>query len=293
MITQNPRISIGLPVYNGEKFLKESLDSLLAQTFTDFEIIICDNASTDETEKICRGYAAKDKRIRYYRNEHNLGAAPNYNRTFELAKGEYFKWAADDDICAPTLLERCIEVLDNNPTVVLTYPKTVFTKPDGQRWWEGKSNPEFDTEEPHQRFQAVISPANFMCCEVFGLIRSDVLKKTSLIASYYGSDKLLLAELSLMGRLREIPEPLFFRRCHSKQSSRLSAKERDAWIDAGVSKRLKVFRKRGSIEFFKAIFRTPLSLYERSLCLMILLRSYILSIRVWERFFKKMKPRQV
>ena len=86
------RVSIGLPVYNGEKYLEQALISILSQTYTDFELIISDNASTDRTQAICREYAAKDPRIRYYCNEENLGAAPNHNRVFELASGEYFKW---------------------------------------------------------------------------------------------------------------------------------------------------------------------------------------------------------
>ena len=99
-----PRVSIGLPVYNGENFLEFALDSILGQTFQDFELIISDNASTDATESICRRYAAKDSRIRYYRNPNNQGAAQNYNRVFALARGEYFKWAAHDDVCKPNYL---------------------------------------------------------------------------------------------------------------------------------------------------------------------------------------------
>jgi glycosyltransferase involved in cell wall biosynthesis len=88
-----PRLSIGMPVFNGEKYLKEALDSILAQTYSDFELLISDNASTDRTEQICREYAAKDRRIRYYRNEKNIGAPKNFNRVFELSSGKYFRWA--------------------------------------------------------------------------------------------------------------------------------------------------------------------------------------------------------
>src|SRR5688572_10868700 len=101
MPEKNPRVSIGLPVYNGENYLAEAIDSILAQTFEDFELIISDNASTDRTQEICEAYAAKDGRIRYYRSEVNKGSAWNFNRVFELARGEYFKWAAHDDYIAP------------------------------------------------------------------------------------------------------------------------------------------------------------------------------------------------
>ena len=96
-----PRVSVGIPVFNGERFLAETIESILAQTFKDFEIVISDNASTDRTEEICRSYAARDPRIRYNRNDTNRGAAWNHNRVFELARGEYFKWQSHDDFCAP------------------------------------------------------------------------------------------------------------------------------------------------------------------------------------------------
>src|SRR5882762_1549884 len=116
-----PRISIGLPVYNGENFITDALESILGQTYTDFELIISDNASTDRTEALCKSYAARDPRIRYWRNAENLGAARNFNRVFELSSGEYFKWTAHDDVLAPDYLEKCIEASDRDPSVVLVY----------------------------------------------------------------------------------------------------------------------------------------------------------------------------
>jgi len=127
-----PRMSIGLPVFNGGRFLKDTVDSVLAQTFDDFELIISDNASTDDTEEIARAYAARDQRVRYFRNEANLGAAKNFNRVFELARGEYFKWTAHDDICAPSFLLRCIEVLDRDPSVTLCYTRQIDIDEQGQ-----------------------------------------------------------------------------------------------------------------------------------------------------------------
>src|SRR6185436_17133561 len=97
-----PLLSIGLPVYNGQKFITNAVDAILAQTFADLELIICDNCSTDQTEAICRAYAAHDSRVHYYRNEQNIGATNNFNRTFSLATGKYFKWATHDDIIQPT-----------------------------------------------------------------------------------------------------------------------------------------------------------------------------------------------
>ena len=112
-----PRVSIGLPVYNGERWLAEALDSLLAQTYSDFELIISDNGSTDDTQAICEEYAARDRRIRYIRQEINRGLAWNWNCVFEESAGDYFKWAACDDLYHPTFLERCVQILDQYPDV--------------------------------------------------------------------------------------------------------------------------------------------------------------------------------
>src|SRR3972149_8539793 len=93
----NPRVSVGLPVFNGEQFLRQALDSVLAQTYPGFELIISDNASTDRTQDICEAYATRDKRIQYYRQSKNVGGGRNYNFVFEVSNGEYFKWLAHDD----------------------------------------------------------------------------------------------------------------------------------------------------------------------------------------------------
>ncbi len=131
MSNLTPRVSVGLAVYNGENYLREAIDSILAQTFTDFELILSDNASTDKTQEICLEYAAKDKRIRYYRNDQNIGGIRNQIRTVELSRGEYYKLAAHDDVCAPDFLEKCVEVLDRDPSVVLCYPKTKIIDENG------------------------------------------------------------------------------------------------------------------------------------------------------------------
>src|SRR5262245_48603442 len=130
---RTPRISIGLPVYNGDRFLGEALDCLLSQTFEDFELIVADNASTDETPVICRAYAAADKRVRYVRNEVNIGAYRNFNKVFQLASGKYFKWAAADDVCHKELLARCLSVLETDSSVVAAYAKARFVDQDGQQ----------------------------------------------------------------------------------------------------------------------------------------------------------------
>ncbi|MBD2459764.1 glycosyltransferase [Oscillatoria sp. FACHB-1407] len=268
-----PRVSIGMPVYNGERFIKQALDSLLAQTFTDFELIISDNASTDGTEAICRKYAAKDSRIRYYRNLQNIGGTRNFNQAFHLARGEYFKWAAHDDVCEPTFLERCIEVLDKDPSIVLCHSKTVVIDHTNRHILNKMLDParNLDSIKPSKRYHNILIKT-FWSYEAFGLIRADVLRKTCLHGSYHGSDRVLLAELSLRGRFAEIPETLFLRRCHPNQGSSLKSKKaRNSWLNPQNSiKALRLPILRGTIGYFGAIFKAPLTLQERVDALQVL-----------------------
>ncbi|MGD8279436.1 MAG: glycosyltransferase family 2 protein, partial [Gemmatimonadota bacterium] len=103
-----PLLSVGLPVWNGLPYLEETLRSILNSEFQDYEIIVCDNASTDGTPELLAEYAAREPRIRFVRNETNIGAARNYNLTFELARGRYFRWMASDDLHSPGAIARCI-----------------------------------------------------------------------------------------------------------------------------------------------------------------------------------------
>ena len=226
-----PRVSIALPVYNGEKYLEKALDSILSQTFSDFELIISDNASTDRTQEICQTYVAKDQRIRYSRNQENLGAAKNYNRVVEVCSGKYFKWIAHDDVYAPEYLERCVEILDHKPDIILCYPRTVFIDEDDQVIDYYIDGFDLRSPKPHKRFRDALNASSW-CNPVLGLIRIDYLRRTVLIGNYPSSDKVLLAELALLGQYYEIPEHLFFRRLHSQNSVKINTTDNSlsAWF---------------------------------------------------------------
>ena len=221
-----PRISLGLPVYNGDNFLEQALDSILSQTFEDFELIISDNASTDRTEAICCAYAARDERIRYFRSQENLGASANFNRVFTLSLGKYFKWAAHDDLHQPDFLSRCIQILDQDPSVVLAYTRAVTIdqnkKPIRTEWGAGQ---ELSSLMPHRRFREGLAPLRTpLPLPMFGVIRASILRNTHLLAGYPDCDLALLAELSLYGRFHEVPEPLFLQREHNHRAGpRLSS----------------------------------------------------------------------
>lgn len=215
-----PRVSIGVPVYNGERYLAETLDSLLAQTFRDIEIIIGDNCSTDSTESICRDYAARDSRVRYLRHEKNLGIAGNYNRLVQHARGELFRWNAADDLVLPRATEVCVAALDRDPLAVMAYPKTSLVDAEG-KWledYEDRANLIYD--RPSERFIKLLE-ALALCNVVFGLIRISVLRRMGAMRAFVGSDIPFMAELALYGRFIEVPERLFLRRLHPGASSAL------------------------------------------------------------------------
>jgi glycosyltransferase involved in cell wall biosynthesis len=215
-----PKVSIGLPVYDGQRYLAMAIESILAQTCDDFELIISDNASTDRTAEICRHYAGRDPRIRYHRQPVNLGAAANFNRVFELAeRGKYFKWAACDDWIAPTFLEKCIGRLEREPDAVLCQSLVEMVDDDG-RYLEQFDHTRYGTDLPRasDRFGARLW--TYRCMDVFGVIRSDLLASTGLIASALGADRTLLLELALCGRFVLVREPLFFNRDHDQRFTR-------------------------------------------------------------------------
>jgi len=227
-----PRVSIGLPVYNGDAFLAAAIDTLLAQTHRDFELIISDNASTDRTESICRERAERDPRIRYYRSETNRGAMWNFNRVVELARGEYFKWAAHDDMHEATYIERCVAALDAHGDVVLACTRLVDIDDDGNRKEVDVPHLRWDSRRPNVRFRALANP-HHRCESVFGVIRTAVLRRTELISDYAGCDRVLLAQIALAGKFYEVPETLFLHREHKRRSTKAykSEQTRSAWFN--------------------------------------------------------------
>lgn len=270
MVKATPVLSIGLPVYNGEDFISQALDSLLAQTFEDFEIIISDNASSDRTAEICKAYAKKDSRITYHRSEENLGAARNYNRAFELSTGKYFKWAAHDDLCEPSYFQKCIDILEKDSDIALCYANTVVIDPAGEtlsRYTEDlhlqSATPSGRYQQFHQRFRK-----KYKCNAVFGIMPRDILKETALIGHYEASDITLLGELALRGKLTEIPEYLFCRRDHPKMSGRANptAESIAAWFDPANQTKRVLPMNRLLREHIRAVNRVPMSPLEKAKC---------------------------
>ena len=258
MTTDIPRISVGMPVFNGEPYVTAAIDSLLNQSLSDFELIICDNNSTDRTEQICRDYAARDRRIRYFRNEQNLGAARNYNKVFSYAQAPFFRWANADDLSAPELHAKCLSVLEQFPDAVLSYGKTRIIDKNGIAIVDYDDNLDLREPRPSQRFIR-LSRSVGLTNIIYGLMRTDAVKKTSLFGNYVASDVNFMAELCLYGIFIEIPEYLFFRRMHPRASSwdrNNEETQRSFWDPK--KKTLLMQRWRNHYEYFAAIHRAPL-----------------------------------
>ena len=217
-MTTAPRLTIGLPVYNGEKYVAESIDALLGQTYTDFELIISDNASTDSTADICHRYMRQDSRIRYIRQPKNIGLAPNHNVVVEQARGELFKWASNDDLYARELVERCVDALDKYPDVVLAHSWTARVDDSGTVT-EAYRYP-LNTSSPRtpERFRSMLFDSGGD--DDYGVIRAEVLRRTAMKESYHHADRTIIAELALHGRFYQVPDWLYFRRDHADRAER-------------------------------------------------------------------------
>jgi len=291
MPLRTPRVTIGLPVYNGENFLRLTLTSLLAQTYRDFEMVISDNASADATERICGEFAARDRRIRYCRATENRGAIWNYNRVFDLSRGEYFMWASHDDLWATTFLEKCVAALDDDRRRVLALPRVVIIDQHGceiiaddarrnndyevmtdEAFSGRRENLEHDS--PSRRFFGVLVQT-IRCQEIYGLIRTDALQRTGLHRPFANSEKALIAELALLGKIHEVPERLYFSRWHdARYSNSHDANEKHEHFITGGRKRRFVWphQPRCLAGYATVAAKAPISPLEKLRCAMILAR---------------------
>ncbi len=271
-------VSVGMPVYNGEAHIRKAIESILGQTFTDFELVISDNASSDGTAAICQEYAARDSRIRIFRNEINRGSVYNDNRVFQLSRGKYFKWASSNDYIAPTMLEECVNVLDRRPEVVLCYSHSCLLDDQGALIEEHEDALDLENDSPSFRFRRITCDMGLNNA-FSGLIRSDVLRQTTYLENYLASDLPVMAELALHGKFHEIPRPLFFRRVGNQSATvHKSIKELLVFHDPSSGKRRVMKCWRLNWEYLRAAHRVKIGLKER-------LKIYDLMVRFayWNR----------
>jgi len=225
-MTRAPKLSVGLPVYNGQNYLAESIEALLGQSYEDFELIISDNASTDDTADICRRYEKEDPRIRYIRQEHNIGATPNHNFLVAQARGELFKWASHDDLYARDLLKRCVAALEEFPHVILAHSWTALIDSSGAITKAVRYGLATSSLSAPERFRSLLYEVGGD--DDGGVIRMDVLRRAPQLASYYHSDRTQVAGMALYGPFYHVPDWLYLRRDHDGRA-KLAFKTARSW----------------------------------------------------------------
>lgn len=273
-----PLVSIGVPVFNAERFLKRALDSLLDQSLSDFELIISDNASTDGTQAICEDYARRDFRIRYIRQNSNIGAPRNWNVLVHEARGVFFKWASANDYCVPVMLEQCVKTMQADPGIVLCYGRTQLVDENEQPIEIYEHDMAFDEALPSERFDRVCTQLRLNNAQS-GVFRRDVLRLTRLDRLYPSGDMALMAELALYGRFQMIPVVLLFRRqSRGTFTSMLTPLERQKVYNPKAKAPMKFILTRRHLDNLGSISRAPISLVEK-------LRAYRVALRLarWDQ----------
>jgi glycosyltransferase involved in cell wall biosynthesis len=273
-VNEKPRLTIGLPVYNGESHLAEAIEALLGQTFEDFELVISDNASTDSTPDICARYGRQDSRIRYIRQPHNIGLNPNHNFVVQQARGELFKMASHDDLYARDLLKRCVEVLDEHPEVVLVHCWEAVINTSGTVTKVLDYSVAADDPEATERFRSMLLDG--WDDYTYGVMRTKVLHQTGLHRSHHLADRTINTELALYGPFRMVPDWLYFRRDHPERKQPYTVRSRCAYLDPRRADRLRhpVARLYGEylLGYLTAIRSAPLTTAERNQCYRYLMR---------------------
>jgi len=275
-----------MPVYNGADFVAEAIRSVQAQTFTDWELVIADNASTDATLSICKEFAARDSRIRVYENDRNLGFAPNFNRVFLLSHGQYFSWISHDDAVGPEFVERCLAILESDSQTVLAFPRIAYVNECGKLLREQQAldlsvlGPTVSTRVG-QLMKFEMQGTDIFWCH-YGLIRRNVLEETQLQESYGGSDQTLILELAIRGQLRQFSAETFYRREHPGAATMRrgwTVLERAKFIDSADTRTFVFPYCRMLKEHLSAIQRSDSSTTEKLRC----------HVAIFRRFFSQWK----
>jgi glycosyltransferase involved in cell wall biosynthesis len=281
-----PLVSIGLPVYNGTKHLPRAVESLLGQSYRNLELIISDNASTDDTYELCQRYARADSRVRVFRQGSNIGVPRNWNFVVHQARGEYFKWASANDHCAPTMIEKCLPPLLADRGVVLSFPRTQLFESETVPGSVAPGDFAVGLPTPSGRFEVVLNRLEMNNAQC-GIIRLAALRRTRLDRMYMDGDLVLMAELALLGKFNLVDEVLFYRRVSPDSALfRLPVAERQAVFAPGQALGLVPSRWRRLADYLGSVAIASISLTEKGRCLRTLARHTWYSRRVLFRDLK-------
>lgn len=215
--SDKPLVSVGLPVYNGDNYIVGAIESIINQTYRNIELIISDNASTDNTESICRKYASLDNRVKYFRLNDNCGAIVNHNRVLDIAKGKYFQWICHDDECEQSYIQKCVDVLEGNPQIICCFSVIKFI--DGKANVLRLSKNELsilddDRSVRLKKFVNMQKTSVDIFCAMYGLFRTEFIKKIGQLGTYIAGDQIYLLKMIFEGKLVQLKDPCLSRREH-------------------------------------------------------------------------------
>lgn len=268
-------ITIGLPVYNGQKFLQAAIDSHLSQSYGDFELVISDNGSTDATEEICRRYAAQDDRISYLRSPVNRGILWNHRRVLE-GLGEatpYFRWAGADDVLEPGLLAAMVDVLRSRPEVEAVMPATKNIDEAGAIIRSMERTLNLESAVPYERARQILL-ANYQHVIAYGLLRAPSLRRMRTGPDYIGWDPVFIWELALRGRIFQLEQLALLRRFHPGSISRVkTAREMRKWVEPDARAGMNFPHWTWAYERARALLATSLPSREKLRISLLLLRA--------------------
>jgi glycosyltransferase involved in cell wall biosynthesis len=252
------RVAVGATLFNKAAYFEDAVESLLAQTYRDFTLVLLDDASTDETPAIARRFADADDRVVFVRNEERVGMLENWRRAYYLAKEatpglEYFAWGSDHDVWEPRFLERLVAELDSDPSIVLAYPRSTRIDDHGAVIREHRTT--LDTVGIRSPLRRVFLASSQMVAGniVYGLIRAEALEHAAVFRDVMYPDRLLVPELAVAGGFRFVPEQLWQRRFEWRDD-RASRQRRafwpgvapwHAWLPAWVTHAVVLLRAHG------------------------------------------------
>ena len=208
-MTDRPLVTLGVAAYNEQHYLRESLENLLAQTYSTLEILIGDNGSTDGTAAICAEFAAKDKRISLIRHEKNIGQNANFNALARAATGTYFCWISGHDLLDPDFVEKCVAVLESDPHIVVACPKTIYMKMNGEKTAEKPRHFDIRTMNAQQRFRETMWRVD--CNYVYGMFRHDVMLETNIFQFIPATDRVFLSQMAIRGTFTPVATCKYYR----------------------------------------------------------------------------------
>jgi glycosyltransferase involved in cell wall biosynthesis len=290
MKTEMPLVSLGLPVCNGENFVAEAIQCVLDQTFYNWELIICDNSSTDRTVAICRAFADQDNRIRLYQNARNMGVCFNFDKVYRLSRGQYFKWVSHDDLFAPQFIESCIQEFEKDDRVVLAFPKLSYVDADGRLLRRQASELSVlgpTAESRVKRFMTLAARGTDFLWLQYGLIRRDVLEQSGSMGWYAGSDQVLLFKIALRGCIKQLNEEMFFRREHPEAETCKrgpTVRERAKGAYADDNRRLVLPWCRLLKEHLICVLNSPIPFWDKLRCTTAVLKRFLAA---WKFFVEE------